>query len=174
MSSRRAVERREDSSHGKERSYGDDRIRRADHDLLGVCQRVHNGRAGAGTLCAGEADGAHRHVVAEADEVVLKGHLGAGRSQLSLRRQGQAGPHRIVGDREKAHVDLPAGGDTGRDLSEGVPRPEPFGTEEMGSQIAIAEAEPALPPSAASSSMTVQVSPVTPHPVSRLSMPASV
>ena len=84
-------------------------------------QRVQNAGARAGSLCAGEADGAHRHVVAEADEVVLKRHLGTGRPELRRRRQGHAGSHRIVGDREKAHVDLPAGGDTRRDLGEGGP-----------------------------------------------------
>ena len=73
------------------------------------CSASTTGRAGSGRLGAGEADGAHRHVVAQPDEVVLEGHLGAGRSQLGGRRQGQAGAHRVVGDREQAHVDLRGG-----------------------------------------------------------------
>ena len=55
-----------------------------------------------------EADGAHGDVMVQPDEVVLKGHLGAGGTQFGLLGQGQHGADGVVGDREQADIDLAA------------------------------------------------------------------
>ena len=68
-------------------------------------ERLHDPRRRAGRRGALEAHAAHRHVVAQADEVVLEADLGPGRAQGARLGQRDAGAQRVVGHRQQAHRD---------------------------------------------------------------------
>ena len=140
----RATSALADAGDRQQRPDGDDRVRRAHHDRVRVLERLHDPRRRTGRSGALEADPAHRDVVAQAHEVVLKADLGPGRPQWACLGQGDAGAQRVVGHREQAHTDAAPVPERRGHRAQGLAGVQPAGAEQVRGQVAIAETKPVL------------------------------
>ena len=167
-------ERLGDAGHGQDGTDRHDGIGRADHDGRRR-RRWPRARPGAGRGRVGPSKRTARH----GHGVAAVGRSSPGRRSRSADAvvigQGHPGPHRVVGHGQEPDGHPPGPGQLGGHLAQGRPLAQALGAVEVGGQVAVTEAEPVLAAELGSrASITVQVSPASPQPVSSLFSPARV
>jgi hypothetical protein len=121
-----------DREHGTDRDH---RVRRADHDRVGLVQRVEHAGRRPGRIGAVEAHALYCRLAAFTDEPFLH-------REVAAVVGGDARAHPIVGHGQQLRVDAPRAHDLCGHGRERRARVQALRAKEMGGEIFVAEAEP--------------------------------
>jgi GT2 family glycosyltransferase len=126
------------AGHRENRRDRKDRIRRTDHDHVGVAQRVEHPGRGPGGIGTVESHGPDRGLATLPHEPFFEREL-----DIALGRPGRDPcRHDVVAHRDQPAGQTPGGRDVGGDRGERLAGAQPLGAVEVGREVPVADVEP--------------------------------